>query len=93
MPIIVRTPDLTVGDSKIDEQHKQLFKAADDLAEAIFAGRGKEELEKTIDFLSEYTVFLAGEAKHSQRTGIRNHVCTRQTRPVTRSHILNCEVV
>lgn len=57
MPIIMWTPDLAVGVEKIDDQHKQLFKAADDLAEAIFAGRGHGELEKTIDFLAEYTVF------------------------------------
>ncbi len=57
MPIIMWTPDLAVGDEKIDDQHKQLFKAADDLAEAIFAGQGQAELEKTIDFLAEYTRF------------------------------------
>ena len=55
MPVIMWTPDLAVGHEKIDEQHKQLFKAADDLAEAIFAGVGEVEVGKTIDFLAEYT--------------------------------------
>jgi hemerythrin len=61
MGLIMWTPDLAVGVEKIDDQHKQLFKAADDLAEAMWAGKGKDEVAKTIDFLAEYTRFHFGE--------------------------------
>ena len=55
MPMIEWTPDLAVGHDTIDDQHKQLFKAADDLAEAMWQGKGVEEVKKTVDFLLEYT--------------------------------------
>ena len=55
MPLIQWTPDLAVGVDKIDDQHKKLFQAADDLAEAMWSGKGAEEVSKTIRFLIEYT--------------------------------------
>jgi hemerythrin len=55
MPLIEWTQDLAVGYEKIDDQHKQLFRAADDLAEAMWQGKGVEEVKKTVDFLLEYT--------------------------------------
>ncbi|MBM3301509.1 MAG: hemerythrin family protein [Deltaproteobacteria bacterium] len=57
MPLIMWTPDLAVGVPKFDDQHKQLFKAADDLAEAMWEGKGTDEVMKTIDFMVEYTAF------------------------------------
>lgn len=57
MALIMWTPDLAVGIAKIDDQHQQLFKAADDLAEAMWAGKGRQEVEKTIDFLADYTLY------------------------------------
>lgn len=55
MGMIEWTPDLAVGHEAIDDQHKKLFKAADDLAEAMWQGRGIEEVGKTVDFLLQYT--------------------------------------
>lgn len=46
--------NLSVNVPKIDAQHQQLFKALTDLQEAMKAGKGKEEVLKTIDFLSNY---------------------------------------
>jgi hemerythrin len=54
MPLISWTSDLTVGVSQIDEQHRELFGAVDSLAEAMWAGKGKGEIEQTIDFLWDY---------------------------------------
>jgi hemerythrin len=57
MPLIYWTPDLAVGVERIDDQHRQLFKAADDLAEAMWAGKKGDEVKKTIDFMLDYTSF------------------------------------
>lgn len=57
MDLINWTSDLSVGYETIDDQHKQLFKAANALAEAMWDGKGKEEVKKTIDFLGEYAIF------------------------------------
>ena len=47
---------LETGNQTIDEQHKQLVVAVNDLLKACRRGCGKRELEKTIDFLISYTV-------------------------------------
>jgi methyl-accepting chemotaxis protein len=44
------------GCAMVDDQHGQLFDAINDLLEACEQGKGKEELKKSIDFLSDYTV-------------------------------------
>lgn len=61
MPLIEWTPDLTVGIDKIDDQHKRLFQAADDLGEAMWAGKGVAEINRTVAFLLEYTQFHFGD--------------------------------
>ncbi len=50
------TPDLAVGVSLIDDQHKELFKRIDQLLQASSQGRGKDEVGKLIQFLSDYVV-------------------------------------
>jgi len=50
------TKDLQVGVETIDEQHRELFKRINDLAEAMWEGRGKEESVKVMDFLGDYVV-------------------------------------
>ncbi len=50
------TPDLAVGVSLIDDQHKELFKRINQLLEASSQGKGKEEIGKLIQFLSDYVV-------------------------------------
>jgi hemerythrin len=47
---------LVTGHKIIDEQHKQLFAALVNLIEASSQGLGKDEIYKTLDFLSDYTV-------------------------------------
>ena len=49
-------PDLETGHEKIDNQHKQLISALNSIIEASQQGKGKDELFKTLDFLSGYTI-------------------------------------
>jgi len=50
------TPDLAVGVTLIDDQHKELFKRINRLLEASSQGKGKDEIGKLIQFLSDYVV-------------------------------------
>lgn len=49
------TPELETGNAMIDEQHKQLFGAINDLLEACSSGKGRDSLMKTMNFLGDYT--------------------------------------
>ncbi|MFH1117539.1 MAG: bacteriohemerythrin [Pseudomonadota bacterium] len=50
------TEDLRVGVNKIDDQHRELFKRVNDLAQAMWDGKGKEESVTIMDFLADYVV-------------------------------------
>jgi hemerythrin len=61
---------MAVGDNTIDEQHKQLINMLNDFIDACKSNKGIDELEKSLNFLVDYTVrhFLAEESiqlKHS----------------------------
>jgi hemerythrin len=47
---------LETGNELIDSEHKQLFAAINSLLETCRAGKGKEELSKSLDFLNDYTI-------------------------------------
>jgi hemerythrin len=47
---------LETGHAKIDNQHKQLIEALNSIIEASQQGKGEEEIFKTLDFLTGYTV-------------------------------------
>lgn len=49
------TTDLETGNAKIDEQHKQLFVAINNLLEACSKGKGRDALKETTSFLYDYT--------------------------------------
>ena len=66
---------LGTGDERIDSQHKQLLAAINDITEAHRQGKGKEEIEKTLDFLAGYAILhfsdeekLMLECKYSEYT-------------------------
>lgn len=44
------------GHNLIDTQHKQLFAAVNNLIETCRLGKGAEELEKSLNFLNDYTI-------------------------------------
>jgi hemerythrin len=47
---------LETGHEMIDKQHKQLVSALNSLLEACRQGKGQEELAKTLDFMTGYTI-------------------------------------
>jgi hemerythrin len=47
---------LETGHEKIDKQHKQLVEALNSIIEASRQGKGQEEIFKTLDFLTGYTI-------------------------------------
>lgn len=49
------TKDLETGNIQIDNEHKQLVKAADELVSACLLGKGRQEIGNSIEFLSNYT--------------------------------------
>ena len=49
------TPNLAVGVSSIDQQHKTLFEKADQLFEAGRNNRSKEFISEMLNFLDDYT--------------------------------------
>ncbi len=48
------TNDLLTGNSLIDSEHRQLFEAINSLMEACEAGKGRDSIAKTADFLLNY---------------------------------------
>jgi hemerythrin len=54
------TDDLAVGIELIDNQHKDLFKAVNDLTEAMWDGRGREQAQKVLEFLAQYVILHFG---------------------------------
>ncbi|MCD8198972.1 MAG: hemerythrin family protein [Phascolarctobacterium sp.] len=58
------TPSLITGNEKIDNQHKELIKRANDLFKAIEGGGSKDKIQETLNFLAEYTTYhFADEEK------------------------------
>jgi hemerythrin len=47
---------LETGNQMIDTQHKQLFLAVNNLLHICESGKGKDELKKSLDFLTDYTI-------------------------------------
>jgi hemerythrin len=55
---------LETGHEKIDNQHKQLIAALNDIIEAAKSGKGKDEIFRTLEFLTGYTIIhFADEEK------------------------------
>lgn len=64
------TKDLETGNVFIDGEHKQLFKAVNDLLDACGKGQGREALQKTITFLSNYVdTHFSHEEQLQQKNG------------------------
>ncbi len=62
------TPDLSTNVAEIDNQHKELFKRIDGMLAALQEGKSREELVKTIQFLTDYVVFHFGvEEKYMEK--------------------------
>lgn len=67
------TPNLATKVNEIDHQHMELFKQVDNLINAWKLGKGREEAEKIIQFLSDYVAFHFGtEEKYMDKFGYSN---------------------
>jgi len=49
-------PEWATGNELIDSQHQQLIAAVNSLFDAQRGGKGRQEVERTMDFLVEYTI-------------------------------------
>lgn len=59
-----------IGVPQIDAQHKALFDAVDALRAACNAGKGRAEIIKTIQFVTDYTVkHFADEEELQKKSG------------------------
>lgn len=48
--------DLETGNAQIDQEHRELLRAINQLLEACATGKGERELSGTLDFLMQYTM-------------------------------------
>lgn len=55
MPVIEWAPRFATGHARVDQQHQQLFKLVNDLHDAMRAGKGRDQIGKTLDALASYT--------------------------------------
>ncbi len=64
MAIAWHHESMTTGVPEIDEQHKELLRRFNDFHEAVKNHHGKEAVERTLSFLTSYTIthFSAEEA-------------------------------
>lgn len=70
MAIFEWDDSLSVGDEKIDAQHRELIKRIDLLAQHILQKRGKDKLLNTLRFMMDYgDVHFTTEEEHMARVG------------------------
>lgn len=50
------TQDLITGNRLIDSEHQQLFAAVNELMDACSQGKGRTQIQKTVDFLTNYVM-------------------------------------
>lgn len=68
------TKDLETGNIFIDDEHSRLFKAVNDLLDACNEGRGREAVQKTVFFLTNYVnTHFANEEKLQTKNNYPNY--------------------
>lgn len=50
------TQDLLTGNAQIDAQHRQLLETVNCLMDACAKGKGRDQIQSTVSFLSDYVV-------------------------------------
>lgn len=50
------TEDLLTGNAQIDAQHRQLLETVNRLMDACAKGKGRDQIQSTVTFLSDYVV-------------------------------------
>lgn len=70
---------LASGNEVIDSQHRQLFQAVNDFAKACRQNKGATEIQRTLDFLINYTVdHFRDEEELQRRYGFPDYMRHRQ---------------
>lgn len=64
---MVWSEELSVGVKQIDDQHKALIQAVNDLFEACSEGKGRKKIADTMEFLQNYVVLHFGEEEKQQQ--------------------------
>lgn len=64
---MVWSDTLSVGVKQIDDQHKALIQAVNDLFEACSEGKGRQKIADTMEFLQNYVVMHFGEEEKLQQ--------------------------
>ena len=73
------TPDLMTGNKLIDSQHQQLFVAVNHLMEACAQGKGRDQIQSTVQFLSDYvTKHFADEERLQTKSNYPNYASHKQ---------------
>lgn len=73
------TKDLETGNALIDSEHRQLFKAVNDLLDACSQGKGRSHVESTLDFLVSYVAKHFGDEEKLQvQTSYPGYAAHRQ---------------
>ncbi|MCM1298362.1 MAG: hemerythrin family protein [Firmicutes bacterium] len=68
------TKDLETGNSFIDNEHRQLLKAVNDLMDACSKGEGRSSIQKTAAFLVNYVnTHFAHEEQLQQKNSYPNY--------------------
>lgn len=60
------TGDLLTGNQLIDTQHRQLFETVNALMEACAQGKGRDQIQDTVDFLTNYVMKHFGDEERLQ---------------------------
>ena len=60
------TMDLLTGYKLIDNQHKQLFEAVNRLMDACSKGKGRDQIQETVNFLGDYVMKHFGDEERLQ---------------------------
>jgi len=75
----VWSPELATGNAIIDSQHKQLFEAASALFSACQIGKERQEVERTMEVLAQYTIqHFADEEALQQKCGYPHYPAHKQ---------------
>lgn len=73
------TPDLMTGNKLIDSQHQQLFVAVNRLMDACAQGKGRDQIQSTVQFLSDYvTKHFADEERLQTKCSYPNYTGHKQ---------------
>ena len=73
------TKDLETGNALIDSEHRQLFNAVNDLLDACAQGKGRSQVESTLDFLVSYVAkHFEDEERLQVQTAYQGYAAHRQ---------------